>query len=97
MIKNKRIQVRFQNPATRKPEYIGSCFTIVEKETMYNEYEFNFYKDHTYLLPKFITIQKDRLTYLFKIEFNGRFFHIDTDKTLKGIIDKKMKFITHIL
>lgn len=94
---DKRIQVRFQNPITRKPEYVGSCFKIEEKKTMYSEYEFKFYSKHTYLLPKFITIQEDRLTYLFKIEFNGRFFHIDTDKTLKGIIKKKMKFITHIL
>lgn len=75
-------RVTFWNPLTKTQRVIKTCKTEGEATLAYNEYQWDFYREHNYLLPKGISTHCDANGNKYFL-LQGKSFRIDkSEKTI---------------
>lgn len=93
--------VIFSNPILHVKEYLVRNKTLIEAKEIYLNRQLQFYLEHPYLLPKFISIQKEkfRVVIQYKVNFDEDFRHLylGTFDSLQAAENAKLEFITNLL
>lgn len=87
----------FRNPFLKKKTFIKRFAKYEEAfEALMNE-NFEFFKAHSFLLPKCISINSRDQNYRFYIVVNGVKTYVDADKDLDELYKRKIEFINNLL
>ena len=95
--RNKYFKVKFWNIVTKELEYVGQTDIKFDAVKMYSEHQYNFYEQHTYLLPKFISIDRSRNGFIVIIRHNKHKIHLGRFLTIEDAKAEILEFVNNII
>ncbi len=94
---NKKIRVQFWDSNLKKMHYLGYVDDEKEAYQVYSDYEKEFYRDKSELLPKFITLCKTANKFIVKIKFRKYNYHLGRYNTLREAVKAKEDLVKLII
>lgn len=95
--KDKGWQVNSWNPLIQKTVYVGFYKEEKEANDAVNEWNYNFFSENAWLLPKGISINRRDKAFSFSIIVRNRTIIIGTYKNLDEAVKAKLYFITKLI
>ena len=95
--KDKGWQVNSWNPLTQKTVYVGFYREEKEANDAVNVWNYNFFSENTWLLPKGISINRRDKAFSFSIVIRNKTIKIGTYKNLDDAVKAKLDFITKLI
>jgi len=99
--KSGNYDVIFYNPITHEKEIIATNKLLKDATAIYLKKQLEFYSNHTYLLPKFIVIQKGKFVVRiqYKVNFDNNFkqIYLGCFDSLQAAEKAKIDFLTSLI
>lgn len=89
--------VTFYNPLTKKQEYDGLQETEELAIKRLQELNFEFFSNNSSMLPKSISVNRERKCYTFSITINGKKKYVAKHENLDEIVRLRNEFVLNIL
>lgn len=88
---------RFWDFINTKWVYFGTFKDLNDAEDILSEYQYNFYKDRTYLLPKGISLSHAKKKFIYAVAWEGKTIINKSFKLLEDALNFKEKFINRLM
>lgn len=85
------------NPIEQKGEHLGHFKTEAEATKAVNNFNFNLFEKHTWMLPRCIAIGRRARVFIFSLQINGKTMRISQFKSLDEAVNAKHEFINKLI
>lgn len=92
-----QFRVTFWNPTLQKTEFDKRVTNENEAIELLNNYNFDFFSNHSYLLPKGISINKRDRNFRFFVVINKKPIYVFQHKDLDVVNKAKLDFINKLI
>ena len=93
----KGYQAVVSNPLTKEKTYLGYHKTKDEAQAVLNEWNFNFFSEHSWILPRCISVSRRDKVFVFCITLKEKTIRIFASKQLDKVVQEKLLFITKMI
>ena len=91
--KNNTYQVVVTNPLTKERNYLGYFKSENEAKNVINNWNFNFFSEHSWSLPRCISLDRRVKDFVFSLHLRGKSIRVCSSKSLDEVVKEKISFI----
>ena len=85
------------NPLTKERKYLGYHKTEIEAQAALNEWNFNFFNEYSWILPRCISLDRRDKSFVFTIVLRGKTIRVSASKQLDTVVQEKLSFINKMI